>query len=355
MKLLFEPAKLGNMTLKNHIVMAPMTRSRAPSGVPNDLMAKYYSQRAGAGLIVTEGTSPSPNGLGYARIPGLFNGDHIAGWRKTTDAVHAKGGHIFIQLMHTGRVSHPLNLPAGTEILAPSAIQLSGQMYTDQQGMQDYPTPKEMSGADITKTKLEYVKSAEMSVQAGFDGVELHGANGYLIEQFLNPNVNKRTDSYGGSDENRMRFVLEIAEEIVSRIGGARLGIRISPYGVFNDTGAFPGIDQFYGKLSHKLSELGLVYIHVVDHSSMGAPIVSPEVKRLIRQNFKGQYILSGGYDAEKAEADLEKKIGDLVAFGRPFIANPDLVEKLKAHKSIRLPDEDKLYTPGPEGYTDWD
>lgn len=354
MKLLFEAAKIGSISLKNHIVMAPMTRSRAPQAVPNDLMAQYYGQRASAGLIITEGTSPSPNGLGYARIPGMFNADQVAGWKKTTDAVHAKDGKIFIQLMHTGRASHPLNLPAGAEILAPSAIQLSGQMYTDQKGMQDYPAPKEMSADDIAKTIQEFVKSAELAIQAGFDGVELHGANGYLIEQFLNPKPNKRTDNYGGSDENRMRFALEIAAETVKKIGGGRLGIRVSPYGVFNDTGAFEGVDTFYGKLAKKLSELGLAYIHVVDHSSMGAPSVSPEVKKLIRENFKGTYILSGGYDAVRAETDLQKKAGDLVAFGRPFISNPTLVEKMKTETPLTPADDSKFYTPGPEGYTDY-
>ncbi len=354
MKLLFAPTQLGNLNLTNHVVMAPLTRSRAVGGIPNDLMAKYYGERAGAGLIITEGTSPSPNGLGYSRIPGLFSQEQVSGWKKVTDAVHAKGGHIFVQLMHTGRVSHSLNLPEGAQVLAPSAIAPTGQMWTDQQGLQPYPVPKEMTLADIETAKNEYIKSAELAVQAGFDGVELHGANGYLIEQFLNPNVNKRTDAYGGTDEKRMRFVLDIAEAIVKKTGGARLGIRVSPYGAHGDTGLFDGIDAFYAVLAKKLSDLGLAYMHVVDHSALGAPAVSLEVKRLIRENFKGTYILSGGYTAETAERDLNEKLGDLVAFGRPFIANPDLVEKLKSGQPLRALIADKLYTPGPEGYTEF-
>lgn len=354
MKLLFEPLKLGKITLKNRVVMAPMTRSRAIDNSPNELMAQYYGARASAGLIVTEGTSPSVNGLGYARIPGLYNAEHVTGWKKVTSAVHSKGGHIFVQLMHTGRTTHQLNLPKGGQVLAPSANQQSGKMWTDEKGQQDYPTPKEMTIAEIETAKDEFIKSAELAIQAGFDGVELHGANGYLIEQFLNPNINKRTDAYGGSEEARMKFVLDLASETVKRIGGEKLGIRISPYGANGDAGAFEGIDAFFGKLSQKLSALGLVYIHVVDHSTMGAPPVSPEVKKLIRENFKGIYILSGGYDAVTAEKDLEKKLGDLVAFGRPFIANPDLVEKMKTEKPLLQAEMDKLYTPGKEGYTEF-
>ena len=351
---LFEKNTVGQLQLNNRIVLAPLTRSRAIGNVPNDLMALYYSQRAAAGLLITEGTSPSPNGLGYARIPGLYNQAQVEGWKQVTQAVHKKAGRIFVQLMHTGRVSHPANMPSDAVIFAPSAVQLSGQMWTDSQGLQNYPLPKEMSETEISAAIAEYATSAELAMKAGFDGVELHAANGYLIEQFLNPACNKRTDRWGGSAENRMRFALEVAKAVVNKIGGQRTGIRVSPYGVFNDTGAFDGIDQFYADFAKKLSELGLVYIHVVDHSAMGAPEVSAEVKRQIRQNFKGTYILSGGYDSEKAERDLIEKRGDLVAFGRSFISNPDLVEKLSSKQALKQPDATKFYTPGPEGYTDY-
>ncbi|MBI5450690.1 MAG: alkene reductase [Gammaproteobacteria bacterium] len=351
---LFEPVTVGNITLGNRIVMAPMTRCRATGNVPNELHVQYYGQRADAGLLITEGTSPSPNGLGYARIPGLYNQQQVAGWRKVTRAVHDRKGRIFLQIMHTGRVSHPANMPEGARMLAPSAIKISGQMWTDRQGMQDHPVAQAMTEADIRSTIAEYASCAELAIEAGFDGVELHGANGYLIEQFLNPLANQRSDGYGGAAAGRMRFALEVTKAVVDRIGGERTGIRVSPYGVFNDTGAFDGIDEFYAELSHTLAALKLAYIHVVDHSAMGAPAVSPQVKQLIRTNFTGAYILSGGYDGERAEHDLQAGRGDLVAFGRPFISNPDLVNKLRNHAALTPPNADTFYTPGPAGYTDY-
>jgi len=352
--LLFSSYKLGSITLKNRVIMAPMTRSRAINNVPNELMAEYYKQRAGAGLIITEGTSPSPNGLGYSRIPGLFNVEQAAGWKKVTEAVHSKDGKIFVQLMHTGRVSHPLNLPKDAKIVAPSAIGISGTIWTDQQQLQPYPVPEAMSLSEIETAIEEYVKSAQLAVEAGFDGVELHGANGYLIEQFINPSANQRTDQYGGSAENRIRFAVEIARRIVAAIGGEKVGIRVSPYGAANDMGSYDGLEETYALLAQKLNELGLVYMHVVDHSAMGAPAVSNSVKQLIRNNFKGTIILSGGYDAERASKEIADKKGDLVSFGRQFISNPNLVEKLKSGAEIIQPDMSTFYTPGEKGYTDY-
>lgn len=348
---LFEPTSLGKIHLSNRVVMAPMTRCRAIGNIPNDLMATYYAQRASAGLIITEGTAPSPNGLGYARIPGCFNEAQVEGWKKVTKAVHEKGGKIFLQIMHTGRASHPANMAPGAKILAPSAVALSGQIWTDGQGMQSYPVPAEMTLAEINLTVSEYAHCASLAIQAGFDGVELHSANGYLMEEFLNPKPNKRTDEYG---TNRMRFVLEVAQAVSKKIGPEKTGIRLSPYGVFNDTGEFPGIDEFYVELTKQLSNLGLLYVHIVDHSAQGAPPVSADLKRRIRENFKGAYILSGGYNAESAEADLVENKGDLVAFGRPFISNPDLVAKLKNKTPLKPSDQTKFYTPGPEGYSDY-
>ena len=351
---LFTPTTLGKLQLKNRIVMAPMTRSRATGNVPNELMEKYYQLRAGAGLIITEGTSPSANGLGYARIPGMFSEEQVQGWRRVNDAVHEAGGRIFVQLMHTGRVSHPANMQAGTRILAPSAIAAPGEMWTDSNGMQPHPAPVEMNEADIALTIAEYANSAKLAIQAGFDGVELHGANGYMIDQFLNTATNQRTDKWGGSVENRIRFAVEVARATVAAIGADRVGMRISPYGAFNGTVSDAKMDVMYLRLVDELNNLGLVYIHVVDHSSMGAPEVSPELKARIRANFKGKYILSGGYDAARANADLDAQRGDLVAFGRPFIANPDLVQKLQNGTTPTAPDPGTFYTPGEKGYTDY-
>lgn len=353
-ELLFSPYRLGHIILKNRIVMAPMTRNRAIGNIPNMLMAEYYSQRTDAGLLITEGTSPSPNGLGYARIPGLFNNEQATGWKEVTDAVHKKGGKIFVQLMHTGRVSHPLNMPANTRILAPSAIALKGEVWTDQEQMQPYPVPQEISLEDIQNAIAEYIKSAKLAIEAGFDGVELHGANGYLIEQFLSPSTNKRKDQYGGKIENRIRFAIEIAKKTVEAIGGDKVGIRVSPYGVASGMEIYDEIDETYSLLAQKLSEMGIVYMHIADHSSMGAPTVNPSVKSAIRKNFKGTVILSGGYDAIKAEQDIKESKGDLVAFGRYFISNPDFVDKLKLGSQFREADQSTFYTPGAKGYIDY-
>lgn len=354
-QLLYSPYQLGDITLQNRIVMAPMTRSRAIGNKPNELVVEYYANRASAGLIITEGVSPSPNGLGYARIPGLYNSEQAAEWKKVTDAVHANGGKIFIQLMHTGRISHPLNLPEGGEVVAPSAVPASTtKMYTDQQGMQELPAPKEVSATEIPALIAEYVNSAKKAIEAGFDGIELHGANGYLLEQFLNSASNKRTDHYGGSIENRNRFVLEVAAAVAEAIGKNKVGIRLSPFGYFNDIVPDDTTIEQYTKLAAGLKETGLVYIHIVDHSSMGAPAVPQEVKDAIRTAFGGTIILSGGYDASRAEADLKAGKGELVAFGRPFIANPDLVKRLAIDAALNQPDFDSFYTPGEKGYTDY-
>lgn len=351
---LFTPTQLGSLSLKNRIVMAPLTRSRAIGNLPNALMEEYYRLRAEAGLIITEGTSPSPNGLGYARIPGLFNEEQVQGWRRVTDAVHQVGGKIFVQLMHTGRVSHPTNLPAGARVIAPSAIAVPGEMWTDADGLQPHPVPREMSEADISQSIAEYAASAKLAMQAGFDGVELHAANGYLIDQFLNTAANQRNDRWGGNIENRIRFAVEVAKTTVAAIGAERVGMRISPYGVFNGQVPDAEMDALYLRLIDELNALSLLYIHVVDHSAMGAPEVSPELKARIRAAFKGKYILSGGYDVARADADLDAQRGDLVAFGRPFISNPDLVTKLKSGQELVAPDFATFYTPGEKGYTDY-
>jgi N-ethylmaleimide reductase len=354
LSILFSSFNNPSLTLQNHIVMAPLTRSRAIGNIPNALMAEYYGQRASAGLIITEGTSPSANGLGYARIPGAYSPAQTQGWKLVADAVHAKGAKIFMQLMHCGRVAHPLNLPAGARIVAPSAIAAAGQMYTDQEGMKDQPVPQEMTAQDIRTAIDEYVLSSKNAIEAGFDGVELHAANGYLLEQFIRPNSNQRTDSYGGSIENRARFVLEVAEAVIAAIGKDKVGIRLSPYGSFNDMPAYDAMEADYRYIAQQLNHLGLVYIHLVDHSSMGQAVVPDSIKTIFRNEFKGILILSGGYDAARAEKDLADKKCDLIAVGRPFISNPDLPARWKINAPLNEPDMDKAYTPGAEGYTDY-
>jgi N-ethylmaleimide reductase len=353
--MLFEPLLTGPLHLRNRLVMSPMTRSRAVDhNTPNALMAEYYSQRASAGLIITEGTSPSPNGLGYARIPGLFNDAQVRGWKAVTQAVHALDGKIFVQFMHTGRVTHVANLPSGAEVVGPGGEVCPGEMYTDALGMQPQSPPRTMDSHDITHAVAEYAHASRLALEAGFDGVELHAANGYLIEQFLNANVNHRSDGYGGTIAGRNRFALEVARATTAAIGAERVGIRLSPHGVFNATGSYAELEPQYLALVAELSSLGLLYIHVLDHSAMGAPPVPAALKLQLRESFKGLTILAGGFDRERAETALREGRADLIAFARPFLANPDLVARLQANAPLNTPDMSTFYTPGPKGYTDY-
>jgi len=354
--MLFDPLVTKSLHLANRMVMSPMTRNRAvDANTPNAMMAEYYSQRATAGLIVTEGTTPSPNGLGYSRIPGLFNAAQVSGWKTVTDAVHAKGGKIFVQFMHTGRIGVAANLPAGAEIVGPMAEAAPGETYADASGgMQPYSPPRQMTERDIVHAVDEYAHAAKLAMEAGFDGVELHAANGYLIEQFLNANVNRRADGYGGSIAGRNRFAFEVARATVAAIGGERVGIRLSPYGAFNSTGHFPEQDEQYLALARELSSIGLLYLHVLDHSSMGAPAVPAELKVQLRESFAGLFILAGGFDRDSAEKALVEKRADLIAFGRQFLANPDLVARFRAGAPLNAPDMATFYVPGAKGYTDY-
>lgn len=354
MSMLFSPATLGALKLQNHMVMAPMTRNRATGNVPNDLIVEYYRQRASAGLIITEGTSPSPNGLGYPRIPGIFSAQQVDGWRKVATAVHEGGAKIFVQLMHTGRIGHPLNLPQGARVLGPSAIAAAGEIYTDAEGMKPHPTPEPMTEADIKATIEEFAQAARNAIAAGCDGVELHAANGYLLEQFIRPTSNQRTDRYGGSIENRARIVIEAAQAAIAAIGAEKVGIRLSPYGAFNDMPAYPEMEADYAYLAARLNELGLMYVHLVDHSPMGAPPVPGSIKQTFRQVFNRTLILSGGYDAKRAEADLTENACDLIAVGRPFLANPDLVARWTSGAALNEIDFNTFYTPGEKGFTDY-
>jgi N-ethylmaleimide reductase len=353
--MLFESYSAAQLPLANRVVMSPMTRSRAlANNTPNALMATYYAQRAGAGLIITEGTSPSPKGLGYPRIPGLFNADHVKGWKAVTEAVHAKGGKIVIQLMHCGRVVGAANLPAGAKAVGPTDQVLEGEMYTDAKGMQPHMQPHALSTEEIATTVAEYAQSGRLAIEAGFDGVELHAANGYLIEQFLNANVNKRQDAYGGSAANRNRFALEVMRATVAAIGADRVGMRISPFGVFNGTGGYEGVEAQYEALVSEASTLGLMYVHLLDHSAMGAPAVPAPLKATLRSLFKGTFILAGGFTGETAEQALATGQADLIGFGRPFISNPDLVARLQKGAALTAPDMGTFYTPGEAGYTDY-
>jgi N-ethylmaleimide reductase len=352
---LFSPLTFGAIELKNRVVMAPMTRNRASAdNIPTDIMAEYYGQRAGAGLIITEGTSPSPNGVGYPRIPGIYNAEQVNGWKKVTDAVHAKGGRIFLQMMHTGRIGHSANLPEGAEVLAPSAVAAAGQIWSDKSGMVDHPVPREMTNQEVKSTINEYVTGAKNAIAAGFAGIELHSANGYLIEQFINPRTNQRTDEYGGSVEARANFLLEIVTKAAAEIGSDKIGVRFSPYGTFNDMPGYNEVDQTYAYLAEKLSGLNIAYLHVLDHSSAGAPPVPQAIKDDIRAKFNNTMILCGGFDKVKAEDAIENGNADLVAFGKPFLSNPNLVKKLETNAELLQPDFTTFYTPGTKGYTDY-
>lgn len=354
MSLLFSTAKLGKLNLQNHLVMSPLTRSRAIGNVPNQLMSTYYEQRGSAGLVITEGTSPSANGLGYPRIPGIFSTEQVAAWDSITRAVHAKGAKMFVQLMHCGRIGHPLNLPPGARVLGPSAIAAAGEIYTDAEGMKQNALPQAMTETDINTAIAEYALAATNAVAAGFDGIELHAANGYLLEQFIRPTSNQRTDGYGGAIENRVRFPLEVVDAAIKAIGKDKVGIRLSPYGVFNDMPPYAAMEADYTYLADQMNLRGLLYIHLVDHSPMGAPPVPAAIKEMFRSKFKGALILSGGYDAARAEADLAAGKCDLIAVGRGFLANPDLVVRWKSGAAENAPDMGTFYTPGAKGYTDY-
>lgn len=351
--ILFTSAKVGRLELKNRIVMAPMTRSRAINSIPGENVAIYYAQRASAGLIITEGTAPSANGIGYARTPGIFTKEQIESWKKVTKAVHDKGGKIVVQLMHVGRVAHPANMLPGAKIVAPSPVASKGEMWTDKLGMQPMPQPAELTANEIKQTIAEFVQAAKNAIEAGFDGVELHGANGYLIEQFINPTANKRTDAYGGSVENRSRFLLETTKAVIEAIGKDKVGVRLSPYNTFNDLELYPETAETYKYLAEELNKLDIFYLHLIDAlanaSEEGRSLVST-----IRKTFKNILILAGGYNKTSAEQALEEGRGDLVSFGRFFISNPDLPERFRKNAPLAEGNQQLFYAAGDEGYTDY-
>ncbi|WP_179345011.1 alkene reductase [Winogradskyella ursingii] len=356
-KALFEPFELGDLKLNSRIVMAPMTRSRAINNVPNDLMAEYYTQRSSAGLIISEGTSPSVNGIGYPRIPGAYTPEQIEGWKTITNKIHSNGGKFFLQLMHCGRICAAENVPEGGEVIAPSAVHADGLMFTDEKGEVPHVTPRAMTLADIKSAQQEYADSAQHLVErAGVDGIELHSANGYLLDQFLNPKSNLRTDEYGGDFKNRARFVIETAKKVAHVIGENKVGIRISPYGAMNDVAHdYDDIVELYSYLAQELRKIGILYIHIVDHTgSMGAPDFKTDIKQTIKLNFGGPIITGGDVNSKEDAEQILKDGYDLVYIGRPFISNPDLVEKLKDGDDLRDPNPELFYSAEKEGYTDY-
>ncbi|WP_440134750.1 alkene reductase [Chitinophaga sancti] len=351
MNKLLMPYHKGALQLKNHLVMAPMTRSRAINNLPNELMAAYYAQRSGAGLIITEGTAPSPDALGYSRIPGIFSKEQTNAWKEITAAVHAGGSRIFLQLMHTGRIGHPANLPAGARLVGPSTIKAEGEIWTDTLGQQPYPTPEMLKTAEIPSLIAEFVNAAKNAVEAGFDGVELHGANGYLVEQFLNPHVNNRNDEWGGSIANRAKLAISIVSAMAAAIGAEKIGIRFSPYSTLGDLPAYgeQEVHDTYALLAKEMNKLNIAYVHVGVSAAIPARTLDA-----IRAGFEGTIILCNGLTPETAEAALQAGFADLVAFGRAFLANPDLEKRIAEGAALNQPDYNTLYTPGPVGYTDY-
>lgn len=347
MSKLFTPTKIGRYTLQNRLVMAPMTRSRADdAGVPNELVSLYYSQRATAGLIISEGVFPSAMGKGYVRTPGIATDAQVAAWKQVTDAVHAKGGRIFMQVMHCGRISHPSLLPNDAQPVAPSAIKAAGKTWTGS-GMQDFVTPHSLTVDEIAEVVNDYRLATRRALEAGFDGVELHAASGYLPEQFLSSGSNQRQDAYGGSAANRARFVLEVLASMVAEAGGDRVGIKISPEMNFNDI-VDTAPQETYTYLVAQLRELNLAYLHV---ALFGA---KTDYHALLRPLFQGAYLVGGGLNQETAEAALAAGRADATVFGGAFLANPDLPERLRQGAALNTPDKNSFYAPGAAGYTDY-
>ena len=351
---LFSPIQLGRYTLPNRIAMAPLTRNRAGSGnVPGPLNVTYYAQRASAGLIITEATQVSPQGVGYPSTPGIHSPEQIAGWRLVTDAVHEQGGLIFLQLWHVGRISHPLLQPQGELPVAPSAIAAAGEAMT-YEGMHPYVTPRALETHEIPGIVEQFRQGAKNALAAGFDGVEVHGANGYLLDQFLRDGTNKRTDQYGGSVENRSRLPMEVTEAVVGVWGADRVGIRLSPSSTFNDM-SDSNPKATFGYLIEALNRFGLAYLHLLEPSEADIRHGGTAIPTsYFRQMFKGNLMTNWDYDREKAEAVIAKGDADLVSFGKLFIANPDLPERFQLNAALNQPDPATFYGGGEKGYTDY-
>jgi len=344
---LWQPIQVGNIKLNHRLAMAPMTRGRSTAqGVPTDLNAEYYAQRASMELIISEGTQPSDDGQGYLFTPGIYTDDQVIGWRKVTDGVRRAGGQMFIQLMHVGRISHPANTPHGRQALAPSAVKPNTKMFTPS-GLQDIPDPRTLRGDDIPAVIQEFRHAAAAARRAGAEGVELHGASGYLIHQFLSDNANLRTDQYGGSIERKIRFAVEVASAVADEIGAGCTGIRISPGNTFNDI-AENDVYNVYGALVRELSRLGLAYLHV---AHMGDDALLGKIRAI----WPGVLVLNrGGADLLTRIADLDNGTADMIAVGSMSLANPDLIERIKTNAPLNAPDPSTFYGGGTKGYTDY-
>ena len=349
-ELLFEPLQLGDLRLANRIVMAPMTRNRADAdGVPNALMAEYYGQRGDAGLIVAEGTWPSAVGQSYCRQPGIATPAQIAGWKRVTDAVHARGGLIVLQVIHGGRIGSRHIKPEGVETVAPSALQAAGEVVTDSAGMQPYDLPRALNTEEVRAVVQEHAQAARNAREAGFDGVELHGTSGYLPMQFLSSGTNQRTDEYGGTAAHRARFAFECLREMAAAIGASRVGLRLNPGNTYNDT-SDENSAATHAELMRQAATLGLAYLHV-----MRAPMPEVDAFALARQHFGGRLILNDSLGPDNADAMLQDYPGAALSFARHFIGNPDLVSRLRAGRPLSRFDRKTLYTPGAAGYTSYD
>jgi N-ethylmaleimide reductase len=353
-KNLFSSIKLGSYSLPHRVVMAPMTRGRAAAGnIPAELSATYYAQRASAGLIITEATQVTSRGVGYMNTPGIYSAEQVAGWRLVTDAVHRAGGRIFLQLWHVGRISHPLFQPNGDLPVAPSAVAPTGEGYTPE-GMKPYEIPRALETSEIPGIVEDFRQGAKNALAAGFDGVEIHGANGYLVDQFLRDGTNQRTDAYGGATENRVRFLLEVTQAAVDVWGSDRVGVRLSPSGTFNDM-RDSDPEKTFSHAVTALDALEIAYVHLVEGNPTdarhGGRIVP---SRIFRPLFQGALIVNGGYNRERGDAVIQRGEADMVSFGTLFLANPDLPRRLQTGAELNEPDQKTFYGGAEKGYTDY-
>ncbi len=361
MATLFDPVHIGDLALPNRVIMAPLTRMRSkqPGNVPTELMAKYYAQRASAGLIISEATQISQQGQGYPGTPGIHSSEQVEGWRLVTNAVHNAGGRIFLQLWHVGRISHRSHQPNGQLPVAPSAIKPAGGTYSADWKQVAFETPRALETHEIPAIVADYARGAQNAKDAGFDGVEVHGANGYLLDQFLQDGANQRTDHYGGSRENRARLLLEVVDAAIAIWGAGRVGVRLSPYGTFNDMKDSDPVSLFTYVLG-QLNARGIAYAHIIEPRSSAAGAQdgniagAPEAAKLFRQAFSGSLISAGGYDREDALKVVADGYADAVAFGRLFISNPDLPERLKAGAGLNEYNRATFYGGADKGYTDY-